>query len=459
MCESEIKSRDNGASRIARGTPSRRSLLFGLFFAVPLISWPAPVGAAGFLPEEKVATGDYNFRMSHNPNHSMVVNRGGTVHLVFWSGYLATLPGSPSAVWYATRSPDGLWSQPLAIDDSYISTGTRLGGRHPSLIVTSDTTVRVFWHDYRHCTGSQNWMDNTEIYMDTKQAGGSFSADDVRLTETSASHDGDNAYLAKAAVAPDGRIYVTWYDFHFNPNCSDIFLARSQDDGRFEAPFDMERARLTDASERDNRPSYTMADIAIDTQGAVHLVWTKGLNEGLGVFYARVVGDDLATGPLLLTDNGGSYWDPPRITAGPNGDVVVLWTEMLGHNGTAIVAARLRRGAAAFEQPAPISASPDELWEPDGELDTRGLLHLVWIERKDAHSRVVYGVYDFGSQRLIGQEEINGNLSDASRPVIALDSRGFVHIAWEDFRSGKGQIYYRTSAAILAVRPSWTLYH
>jgi hypothetical protein len=414
------------------------------------------------LPEERVVSDSRNYDLSRNTNHSMVVGRDGTVHLVFWDdAYLDTSPAHPSTVWYCRRDPSGRWRSPEIVDDSYTTGETRVGGRHPSLVLRSNDEVRVFWHDYRNCTAARKWMDNTEIYMDTRPAAGAFSPNDVRLTTTWATHDGDNGYVPQAILSPTGEIYVAWYDYHFDRNLGDVFLMKSDSLGCFNLAAPIESQRLTNASQRADGVSYTFPDLALDASGTVHLVWTRDSQGGYGVYYARLKSGSPLTPPIVLSATGGDFYDPPHITASPRGDVYVLWTEHGSSNGDSdIVVARLRRGAAVFDAPAKISGNLSDQSHGDLKVDSRGLLHAVWVDGRSGHDEVFAGVFDFDGKTLLSEIKTSENPADAlpPRPAIALDQNNSAYIAWTDYRSGRGSIYFRAVLTPTGVRMNWNLY-
>jgi hypothetical protein len=418
------------------------------------------VSAVELLPEERVASDGRNYQMSRNPNHSMAVGRDGTVHLVFWdSFYLDTSPAHPSTAWYCRRDPSGYWSSPEIVDDSYTSGGTRVGGRHPSLVLRPNGEVRVFWHDYRNCAAAKKWIDNIEIYMDTRPPAGSFSPNDVRLTTTWAAHDGDNGYVPQAILSPTGEIFVVWYDYHFNRNLADIFLMKSDAQGRFNLSTPIESLRLTNVSQRADSISYTLPDIALDGSKTPHLVWTQDNQSGYGVYYARLKAGSILTTPTLLSPTGADFFDPPHIVGAPRGDVYVIWTEHDTPAGdTDIVVARLRPGAQSFDSPFKVLQNPFNQLQGDLKVDSRGLLHVVWVDERNGRNEIYSGVFDPDSKILLSELKISEGMGDASRPSVTLDPSGCASIAWMDYRSGQGSIYFRRFVEPARARNLWGLY-
>jgi hypothetical protein len=429
-------------------------------FVAALCALCGSAASGQLLPEERITTDSArNYEMSRNPNHSMIVARDGTVHLVFWEGegYGQTSPAHPSTVWYCRRSPSGRWGRLEMVDNSYTSTGARVGGRHPSLILRASGEVRVFWHDYRNCSPLKKWMNNTELYMDSRAAGGSFSANDVRLTTTTASHDGDNSYVPQVVTATTGEILLAWYDYHFNPNLADIFLMRSDGLGRFSPSLPIDSWRLTNATQRGDGVSYTLPDVAVDTSRTAHLTWTRDNAAGYRVYYARQpIGGQLMA-PVVLSATGGAFMDPPHITISPQGDIWVIWTEHIAQ-GDFILLGRLRRGAAAFDAAMRLTGNSSDQFQGDMKADSRGLLHVAWVDGRSGRDEIFCGVFDPASKALLSEIKISEGVGNAARPCIAVAEGRGVCIAWADDRNGNGQIYFRAIEFPAKATPLWNLY-
>ncbi|MCM8770146.1 MAG: ADP-ribosylglycohydrolase family protein, partial [Candidatus Omnitrophica bacterium] len=267
-------------------------------------------------------------------------------------------------------------------------------------------TVRVFWHDYRHCVSSLRWINNIELYMDSRMPQGSFSSYDIRLTQTAAPHDGDNGYVPQVIAQTTGQIFLVWYDYHYNRNLADLFFARSNTQGEFSAPISLTTARLTDVAQRGNSISYTLPDIAVDSSGTAHIVWTRDNAAGYGLFYARQPASGTLTSPQLLSASGANFFDPPHIACSPQGDVFVAYTEY-GTPAGGVYVQRLRAGRAAFDAPVKVTSIQSNQKHADLKSDSAGMLHLVWVDERNGHGEIFYGRFDPTTRTLL-EEKIKG---------------------------------------------------
>jgi hypothetical protein len=413
--------------------------------------------AAEFTPPERITGGDAKYQLSRTASHVMALDSGGRLHIVFWQGGVATTPTTPSFVYYRNWSFG--WSPKIALDNSAVGS-SHLGGRHPSLVVTDDDDVFVVWHDHRHCTAAGNWIDNVEIYGDLKPANGTFSPDDIRLTNSSAPHPGDNSYTPKVAKGPDGRLSLLWYDYNADRNTSDLYLNTSDTAGVFNGSLPMASYRITDAAERGGGPSFTVPDIAVDGNGTRHLAWAGGLGPGVNLYYAEAPEGASHVTEQLLAAGATDFFDPPHIEAAPNGDVWVVYGDDSALGGEDIFLRRRRDGQPSFDPPVTIAADPARQYAPDIEVDALGMAHLVWIDNRGG-AHVEYAVYDPNASLLSDEQALTPGTGPWARPALLLDSEGGVYVLWEeDISVSAGDIWFTTTKKpVLSSVENWTAYH
>lgn len=432
---------------------------------MPLTS--APSLLAGPFSEPVRLTGtERKFRMSRCANSQMAFDSEGRLHVAYWSGGLSTLPVSPSYIYHQSwRFGEG-WSARVEIDDSSAA-GGHLGGRHPSLTVDSRDTVWIAWHDHRHSTVAGNWIDNTEIYVDFKPRGGDFLEGDLRLTNTSSGHLGDNGYTPKLAAQPDGRVALLWYDFGLDGNVSDLFLKLSDAFGVFDPSEPFAAMRLTDGAARGGVGSYTVPDLAIDPNGIHHLCWVRGSGSGADLHYAEALQGGTSVQEVLLASGASDFFDPPHITTAQNGDVWIVYGDdaVNGIGNEDLVILRRRAGEPVFDPAAPIFAGPGRQYAPDLEIDSQGRVHLVWVDQ-GAETHIRYAMLDSETFFPIEEETLTASSGTWARPSLAIDVLNQVHVLWEEeVGLNSGAIWFSTDAVEPSVDPepsssnrNWDLY-
>lgn len=409
-------------------TTGRMTWRVGLLAALLPAAFPAaPMAQTAFSAPEKITDSAENYRLSRNPSRQMALDSDGVLHATYWAGGEASSPAEPSFVYYRSWTRTGGWSTQEQIDDSTAGSD-HLGGRHSTIAITADDTVAVFWHDGRHGSMSGGWVNNLEIYADFLPKNSSFSPTDVRITTTGTAHFGDNAYAPQPALMSNDRIAVAFYDFHFNQNVSDIFLATSGFNAAFGAVAigDM---RVTDAADRGSAGSFVLPSLAVDADDTRHLTWIVETTGDL--YYAEVPDGTRAAAPVLLGAGVGDFFDPPRIAAAPNGDVWIANADEQTVGGENIVLRRLLAGQAAFDAPIIVTSSPARQYAPDIVITPDGMVHLLWIDERNG-THVGYGVFDPSSGLLLEEFPITQTAGPYARPDLLVGADGSLYAMWEE---------------------------
>lgn len=383
-----------------------------------------------FRAPEQITDSATTYQLSRNPNGCLVMAPGRQLHLVYWSGGETTTVSSPSYVYYRGWNPLTGWSAQVSLADSFVGGTTYVGGRQPMAALTTDGTLWVTWHDHRNGTSGSpgNNNDNIEIYTDRLPVGGAWSTSDFRVTTSGAGTLGDNGFLPRIAAQADGSLVVAWYDFHYNVGVSEIMARRSDNTGFFEPSTAMNTMRLTDASTRGGTLSYTVPDLAVDTADTAHVVWSTGTGGAAPLYYAPLAEPiGLVTETQIASSTGG-YFNPARLTAAPNGDLWVVYTN--DPNGASdIVARRKPAGSGTFDAAITLAGGSPLTSAADLEVGGDGKLHLVWVDERDGR-HVYYGRFS-GAGSLEFEVKLTEDAGNWQRPTLALDSEDQPFVAME----------------------------
>ncbi len=410
-----------------------------------------------FSVAEKVTDTSENFQLARNPNSSIAFDSAGTLHATYWAGGAATLPSTPSYVYYQSWTEGSGWTTREFVDDSTYNPGSgdvHYGGRHSSLAVGPDDSVWITWHDHRHSNPDSpgNGIDNIEIYADSKSSGGSFSASDIRITNTSAGHLGDNGYIPSIAIAPDGVVSIFWYDFSLDGGKSDVFVKHSDTSGNFNFSETMTDMQLTDASTRPSfSDAYSVPDVAVDSSGAVYGIWTKGFGGAAPVYYAALPNPASIVSEAEIATDTGAFFNPAKIATASNNDVWVVYNDISGSTSD-IYAVRKIAASSTFGSPIPLAANSGyEETAPDIEIDADGIAHIVWIDERSGR-HVYYGQFDPDSSTMIEEEQLTASAGNWERPTITLDADGKAYILFEENIDGStGDIWFTYESEPTAV--------
>lgn len=387
----------------------------------------APAWCAEFSPPEKLTPGGEKFRMSRTADSQMATDSAGNLHVAYWSGGDVTDPVSPGYIYHQSWSEGAGWSARVVVDDSEQG-GMRIGGRHPSLAVAPDDTVWIVWQDHRHGTAPGAYIDNVEIYADRKPSGGAFSSTDLRLTTSSAAHNGDNGYAPKLAIDAGGRISVVWYDFNADGDVSDLYLKTSAAGGAFNLSESMASMRLTNLNARGGIPAFVTPALALDATGTRRIAWAGGIGADATLYYGETPVGSTTLTPLTLPGKT-DYYDPPHVELAPNGD---LWIAYGDDQPAAeeITLLRLRAGQTSFDAPVVIESHASRQYQPDLAFDAAGRAHVVWIDRRSG-THVYHARYD--PETGATQTKILTTASGPwAGPCIHIDSTDRIFVMWEE---------------------------
>ncbi len=423
---------------------------------------PATFAQTAFEPPLKLTDSSTRYRLTRNPGSNAAFDSDGTLHLVYWGGGDATLPSSPSAVYYRSRSASDVWSVAEVVDDSFHDSGSglvRFGGRQPSLAVDADNGVHVVWHDHRHSNPDPpaGGIDNIEIYADYRPFGGSFSTTDIRLTETSAGHLGDNGYLPGIAVAPSGVLSVVWHDFNADFDVSDIYVRRSDTSGNFTAVTGLGSFRLTNLSNRAGLPAYVTADIAVNPTGDTGVVWTENFGGTSAATFAIVTDPVTTASEIVASSTTAGFFDPPKLIVAPDGSFWVIYTDESGATRD-VVAVRYDSSSGTFDSPVAISAEPtfDES-ACDAEFSSDGRLHAAWVDRRSGR-HVYYAEIDLTGPVKVQETRLTTAAATWERPSLALDGSSLPHVFAEEFvNAATGDVWYFQPQTVSSVS-SWGIW-
>ncbi len=428
--------------------------------AQPQFQMPARI-TEGDMPAAK-------WRMSRSTQGQLLWGPGEGLALIYWEGRTNVLgPSSPNRIWFRQwTAPEG-WGARERVDQSIAAGQTDIGGRLPAMVMRPTGEIFAAWHDHRHSDAQGSWSNNLEIYGDRRPLGGMFSSTDIRLSASDAEHGGDNGFVPKAALLPDGRIAVVWYDFHWNDaEQSEIALRISDANGDFAAPPAMDSIRMThpgDREEGDEGAGFTLPSIAADSAGVLHLCWTMGTTAAdTNLYYGQVDPDTMAFIEIGRARTGVSgFFDPPKLIADPQtGDVWLLYIDRTTHGNEEIYVERRANGSEGFDPRIRLTDNADRQRYPDARIDADGCIHLVYVDESGAAPNVRYKIYDPSA----GSIQVEANLTDAlegdwERPAIAMDGSNHVYVVWEeDVNPLSGHLWFTCSRVTNAAEAGWAVY-
>lgn len=278
---------------------------------------------------------------------------------------------------------------------------------------------------------------------------------------------GGGALEGDLATDGQGRVYAAWYDERLGAATGAgtrsrrgfvIYFNRSEDGGQ---SWLAEDVRLSGAGPEDRegapgarrRAAFSAQPrIQADRQGRVVAAWVDN-REGRTEVYVRVSEDRGRTwGPELNVSRGASSATDHQLLTDGEGRVYLVWTD--ARDGLDdVFFARSEDGGRRWEAPVRLSRRPVGATlstAPHLALGPRGHLYVAWQDRRHGREDVYLNLSrDYGRTWLA--EDLRLDRDDAGtgvsrRPFVAVGPDGRVAVAWDDDRSGFGQILLTWSA-------------
>lgn len=299
---------------------------------------------------------------------------------------------------------------------------------NPDMAVGSDGSVYVVWQDDRR----GNW----DIYLAVSSDGTAWSRP-IQVT------DSDSTEINPAIIVDHqspNRAYIAWQDYrnrHY-----DIYLASSASAFADQTVW---RVTLSGAHQTD-------ADVAVDAQNTVYVVWTDMRNGQPDVYGSASNINAWANTPLVTTPSSQTS---PAVATDPDGSTLhILWVDDApGHNdiyyaasagwpSSPLVGSSIIDDTSGAEQIAPAIACAGNLkvfacWQDFRHTDpTSGDSDLFLTELRSAGVR---------TNILVGDDGTNANQSE---PALGIDGHAYPYVVWTDDRDGTTGIYYAASTFI-----------
>lgn len=196
----------------------------------------------------------------------------------------------------------------------------------------------------------------------------------------------------------------------------------------------------------DNSGDSSSPRLVVDRDNGLHLVWfdlSTGTNQ---IMYVEKTTDSVWTKPLNLS-NSLSNSRSPKVVVNSQGTTHVTWHEYADGKFRIFYSQKPKGGT--WSEPYNVTSRREASTYPGLAVDNQGTVHLVWEEDTLKEDTELYytDIY-YASRNPDGTwseaVSVSHNDGDSAYPSIAVDSQDNLHVVWEDNTLGIHQIFYAT---------------
>ncbi|MGD0977623.1 MAG: PQQ-binding-like beta-propeller repeat protein [Candidatus Bathyarchaeia archaeon] len=251
--------------------------------------------------------------------------------------------------------------------------------------------------------------------------------------------DNGVSYTTHVAVANDGTVYVAWEDNRTSPSCSDVYLAKSTDDGE---TFNTN----TRVNPYEANTNHTVPWITVDQAGVVYVAYTKTNTTIQSIYLTKSLDGGLSfRAAVEINDDSGYYYRGKKeVAVSKDGKVHVVWTDGRNQNGYwDIYFAMSLDGGLSFGPNVRVNDDHTANWHgtPSLAIDSDGGIHIVWEDFRNNGVTSTYfrdAYYAYSEDGIHFSENVkvnyvpNATWVDCADPNLAVDSYDNLYIVWAD---------------------------
>jgi len=290
----------------------------------------------------------------------------------------------------------------------------------PVIAVEPSDNIHVVWYD--------DTPGNYEVYYKKSTDKGITWSTSRRLTWTST-----DSWSPCIAVDSSGNPYVVWHEYLLGN--AEVYFKKSTDGG---ATWTTNK-RLTWNAGWSVGP-----DIAVDSSGHLHLVWSDSSPGNYEVFYAKSTnGGATWSTSKRLTWNAGWSLNPGIAVSGLN-NLYVVWSDS-SPGVNEIYYVRSMDGGAAWTTGQRLTWNAGFSYAPDITVDLSGNPHVVWYDDTPGNQELYYLRSADGGASWSASKRLTWNASSSWNPAITVDSSEDLHLVWADSSPGNYEIFYKSS--------------
>src|SRR6267143_956690 len=244
------------------------------------------------------------------------------------------------------------------------------------------------------------------------------------------------AYQPSNEIDGEGVLYLAYGGWGGSATQSDVFFSKSMDGGRtWSSPF---KVNNDIGAAAQLEPS-----LFVDHNRAIYVAWTDSRNGNQDIFFSKSTDGGLSfSANVRVNDNTANFQTQPDIAVDSTGLIHAVWTDgrNIGSTGPDIYYANSTDGGLSFNPSQRVNndAVAAEQGEPAIAVAPDRSVYIVWTDpRNAARSTDIYfsKSTDLGatwSPNFFVNDDVGNRAQSA--PDVAVDGAGNIYVAWSDSR-------------------------
>lgn len=193
-------------------------------------------------------------------------------------------------------------------------------------------------------------------------------------------------------------------------------------------------------------PNFTSdACIAIDSSDILHVLYSDGATLEKEIYYKRSTdGGTTWVGTKRLTWNVGISVGP-YIAIDSSDDIHVVWSDMSFATFPELCYKKSTDGGTTWTGTKRLTWTTGISKFPKIAIDSNDHIHLVWVEHISSNREIFFKKSTSGGNTWAGTKRLTWTPDFSRDPVIAVDSSNDIHVLWWEDTSLEDNLFYRNS--------------